>query len=94
VFLRARWYDPRSGRFASKDPFPGYAGLPSTLDSYAYCFNNPINTIDPSGELPPWLARALNPDYNPRTAAAAYALAQGGIAWAGISNMPDEGTGH
>jgi len=46
VFLRARWYDPRSGRFVSKDPFPGYASLPQTLNGYAYCLNNSINIAD------------------------------------------------
>ena len=59
MFLRARWFDPRSGRFVSKDPFPGYTGLPQTLKAYAYCLNNSINCIDPSGELPPWLIPVL-----------------------------------
>ena len=56
VFLRARWYDPRPGRFVSNDPFPGYTGLPQTLNAYVYCLDNPINMVDPSGEIPPWLA--------------------------------------
>jgi hypothetical protein len=34
-------------------------GLPQTLNAYPYCLNNPINTIDPSGEIPPWLAAVL-----------------------------------
>jgi RHS repeat-associated protein len=31
VYLRARWYDPATGRFTTRDPFPGFAVLPQTL---------------------------------------------------------------
>jgi RHS repeat-associated protein len=55
IYLRARLYSPSLGRFLSVDPFPGYAGLPQTLNVYVYCLNNVINCTDPSGELPPWL---------------------------------------
>jgi RHS repeat-associated protein len=51
VFLRARFYDPAVGRFLTKDPFPGYASLPSTLNPYAYALNNPASLVDPSGNF-------------------------------------------
>jgi RHS repeat-associated protein len=41
-FLRARYYDPVTGRFLSQDP--AQAGQP-----YAYANSNPVNLIDPSG---------------------------------------------
>jgi RHS repeat-associated protein len=43
VYLRARYYDGRTGRFTQKDP----SGLEQNL--YAYVASNPVNRIDPSG---------------------------------------------
>jgi RHS repeat-associated protein len=49
TYLRARYYDPSVGRFLTRDPYPAYASMPSTLHRYAYVGNNPINRVDPSG---------------------------------------------
>ena len=46
--FRARWYDPATGRWLSKDPI----GLSGGLNLYAFCCNNPMNVIDPSGRCP------------------------------------------
>jgi RHS repeat-associated protein len=51
VYLRARWYDPSTGRFTTRDPFPGLPVLPQTLHPYVYSQNNPVNLTDPSGEF-------------------------------------------
>ncbi|MGA1823831.1 MAG: RHS repeat-associated core domain-containing protein [bacterium] len=45
-YYRARFYDPRIGRFLTQDPI-GFAGGDTNL--YTYCMNNPVNWIDPWG---------------------------------------------
>ncbi len=51
-YLRARYYDPATGRFISRDPVKGYLQDPRTQNGYDYALNNPINLSDPSGENP------------------------------------------
>ncbi len=57
-YLRARWYQPATGRFTQVDPFPGVLSLPATQHPYQYALNNPLRYTDPSGEfvLPAGLA--------------------------------------
>jgi RHS repeat-associated protein len=45
-FYRARYYDPKAGRFVTKDPI-GFKG--GDVNLYAYVSNDPINRIDPRG---------------------------------------------
>jgi hypothetical protein len=59
LYLRARWYDPATGRFLTRDPFPGLAALPQTQHPYVYARNNPINLTDPSGRFVPVIAGVL-----------------------------------
>lgn len=47
-YLRARYYDPRTGAFLTRDPLE-----PITATPYAYAANDPINLVDPLG-LAPW----------------------------------------
>ncbi|QTD45269.1 RHS repeat domain-containing protein [Ottowia testudinis] len=47
--LRARDYDPSTGRFISMDEHPGSQRIPLTLNKYLYGNADPINHIDPSG---------------------------------------------
>jgi uncharacterized protein RhaS with RHS repeats len=46
MYYRARYYDPRVGRFTTKDPI-GFAGGDTNL--YAYVMNDPVNLVDPMG---------------------------------------------
>jgi RHS repeat-associated protein len=48
-YLRARFYEPGSGRFISMDTYEGSIYDPASLHKYNYCQNNPINLVDPSG---------------------------------------------
>jgi RHS repeat-associated protein len=44
-YFRLRWYDPATGRWLSKDPI----GISGGLNLYAFCANDPVNYVDPSG---------------------------------------------
>ena len=44
-YFRARWYDPVTARWLSKDPI----GITGGLNLYAFCGSNPINLVDPLG---------------------------------------------
>ncbi len=45
IYLRARYYDPSIGRFISEDP------IQDGTNWYAYCANNPVMFVDPSGYM-------------------------------------------
>ncbi len=51
-YLGSRYYDPEIGRFISPDVFistgQGFVGY----NMFAYCNNNPVNSVDSSGSLP------------------------------------------
>lgn len=51
-YLRARYYDPATGQFITRDPLVAQSGQP-----YAYANNSPLNFTDPSGEIA-WFAAA------------------------------------
>jgi len=51
-YLRARYYDPRVGRFISEDTNKGDINNPSSLNLYTYCWGNPLNYIDFDGHNP------------------------------------------
>lgn len=48
-YLRARWYDPNTGRFINEDSYEGELNDPLSLNLYAYVKNNPLKFVDPSG---------------------------------------------
>jgi RHS repeat-associated protein len=48
--LRARQYDPATGRFLTLDPAPASTGSPY-VSSYVYVANRPTVLIDPTGEM-------------------------------------------
>jgi RHS repeat-associated protein len=48
-YLRARYYNPATGRFLSRDPLDGQQIDPKTLHKYLYAGGDPANSWDPSG---------------------------------------------
>jgi RHS repeat-associated protein len=50
-YLPARYYDPATARFLSPDPAPPSAGDPLSLNAYAYCVGDPVNSYDPTGAV-------------------------------------------
>ena len=59
-YLRARYYEPETGRFLTRDSYLGDIMEPLTLNRYAYGVNNPIMNIDPSGHWPKWVSKLGN----------------------------------
>ena len=51
VYLRARNYNPSTGRFISRDSFAGKNEEPLSLNKYTYCHNNPLIYFDPTGNV-------------------------------------------
>ena len=50
-YLRARWMNPRSGRFLSVDPEAAVLFDPRTLHRYSYSLASPVDRSDPSGRF-------------------------------------------
>ncbi len=50
-YLRARYYDPAVGRFTQMDAWIGSRRDPVTLHKYLYVNAEPVNSIDPSGNM-------------------------------------------
>jgi len=50
IYLRARYYNPKVGRFTSHDIEEGEISNPLDMNRYVYCRNNPIKYVDPTGK--------------------------------------------
>jgi RHS repeat-associated protein len=57
-YLRARYLNPNTGRFWTRDSFDGRREDPRSLHRYLYAFANPLDHSDPSGHDP--LSAAIN----------------------------------
>ncbi|GJM09837.1 MAG: hypothetical protein DHS20C11_21130 [Lysobacteraceae bacterium] len=49
--LRSRFYDPSIGAFLGRDAFRGTLEVPVTQHPYLYAASDPVNSIDPSGNI-------------------------------------------
>ena len=80
-FFRARYYDPKLGRFISPDPVLGRLSDPDSLNPYQYALNNPYRYGDPLGLAPSDWADSIDN-------AAAWAGYHGGRMLAGALTLP------
>lgn len=51
IYLRARYLDPRAGRFFTLDEVDGNPFDPPSLHRYLYAHANPVNLRDPTGRM-------------------------------------------
>ncbi len=59
IYLRARYYDPETAQFVSRDPLEVMTG-----SAYGYIDNSPVNGTDPTG-LAPWDGMCINNPFDP-----------------------------
>jgi RHS repeat-associated protein len=52
VYLRARYYDPATGRFMTKDSWVGDMNQPMSYNGWLYVYSNPVRFTDPTGKNP------------------------------------------
>jgi RHS repeat-associated protein len=88
-YNRARWMDPRVGRFASMDGWHGTPWDPASLHRYLYANDSPADRIDPSGRESigeTTLAGALNNVVQTMASLSARAV-EGAITWSGAMRL-------
>ena len=54
-FYRLRFYDPKTGRFVSRDPLGLWGDSAQNGNGQGYCGHNPVNRVDP------WGGRSITP---------------------------------
>ncbi|MBU2891853.1 RHS repeat-associated core domain-containing protein, partial [Colwellia sp. D2M02] len=50
-YLRARYYDQEIGRLTQLDTYQGRSVEPASQHKYLYAYSEPVNNIDPSGNI-------------------------------------------
>ncbi|MDX3662795.1 polymorphic toxin-type HINT domain-containing protein [Streptomyces sp. ID05-26A] len=60
VDMGARWYDPSTGGFASRDSVRASGGDSVLYNGYTYAGGSPLSATDPDGHWPDWLDKAAS----------------------------------
>ncbi len=64
VYMKARFYDPDSGRFLTEDSYLGEQDTPPSLNRYLYSYSNPLKYIDPTGHKSKKMYKDVDEDGN------------------------------
>ena len=59
-YLQSRYYNPQWGRFLNADGYINANGDLIGFNMYAYCSNNPVMYVDPSGRCFEWLGDVID----------------------------------
>ncbi len=60
-YLISRYYDPETGRFVNTDNvISGTGDSVQGFNLYAYCFNNPVNSTDETGNWPKFITNIVS----------------------------------
>jgi len=51
IYFGARYYDPDTARFTTRDSYLGEIGTPPSLHRYLYAYGNPTVYVDPNGNI-------------------------------------------
>ena len=89
-YLQSRYYDPELGRFINADSYASTGQGILGNNMFAYCCNNPINLLDPTGLLPnhPKSVMFIGDSAYGRTG---YGEGGGGIGFAGALQLLENG---
>ena len=82
-YLQSRYYNPQWGRFLNADGCVSTGTGLLGYNMYAYCNNNPVNRIDPTGRFP-WLILAAVLLFTP-VGGTALQIATSTISYAGMA---------
>jgi len=88
-YYGARYYDAELGRFISADMYVQDSSNPQNFNRYTYCFNNPLNYIDPTGHFGFLAALAFIAKVAATVSAVSTvaAIATGSKTWANIAQI-------
>jgi RHS repeat-associated protein len=81
-YLRARYFNPQTGRFQTMDTYEGGQVDPQSLHKYIYCEDDSVNATDPRG-LDIWLCTRTTDNGFP-----AYGIGRHAYLWDDRTNAP------
>ena len=87
VNMGARWYDPATGRFDSRDATTYAAGASILANRYAYAAGDPLDHIDPDGNWPScsWCKKAVGAVGSAFSTASRWVSTAASYVWSGVT---------